>query len=144
MPQIRKSVLVLHAAERMFDLVDRVEDYPRFLPWCGYGEVHQRDDEWTVATIGIDYLGVKSSFTTANRKVGGEITMTLKDGPFRNLKGAWRFVPLDTDACKVEFELDYEFSSRTLEGLVGPVFERITKTFVDAFVREADRTGRRA
>lgn len=139
MPQVRKSVLVTHSATMMFDLVDRVEDYPRFLPWCGDTEVHVRDEDWTVASIGIDYLGLKSGFTTENRKQPGLITMELKDGPFRSLTGAWRFTALMEDACKVEFELDYEFSSKTLETLIGPVFNKIAGTFVDAFVKEAER-----
>ncbi|MBV8465049.1 MAG: type II toxin-antitoxin system RatA family toxin [Burkholderiales bacterium] len=123
----------------MFELVDRVEDYPRFLPWCGDTEVHLRDADWTIASVGIDYLGLKSGFTTENRKQDGVITMELKDGPFRNLNGAWRFTALADDACKVEFELDYEFSSKALEAVIGPVFSKIASTFVDAFVREADR-----
>ncbi|QDQ25035.1 type II toxin-antitoxin system RatA family toxin [Chitinimonas arctica] len=139
MPQVRKSVLVPYPAALMFELVDRVEDYPRFLPWCGETRIHLRDHDWTIATIGIDYLGLKSSFTTENRKQPGLITLELKDGPFRNLTGAWRFTVLAEDACKVEFELDYEFSSRALEGLVGPVFGKIAGTFVDAFVKEAER-----
>lgn len=139
MHQVRKSVLVPHPAALMFDLVDKVEDYPSFLPWCGDTKLHLRDAEWTVATIGIDYLGLRSAFTTENRKDGMVISMELKDGPFRSLSGAWRFHALLEDACKVEFELDYEFSSGTLEKLVGPVFSKIAGTFVDAFVKEADR-----
>ena len=139
MPQVRKSVLVTHPASLMFELVDRVEDYPRFLPWCGDTEVHLRDADWTIASVGIDYLGLKSGFTTENRKQDGLIIMELKDGPFRNLNGAWRFTALADDACKVEFELDYEFSSKALEAVIGPVFSKIASTFVDAFVREADR-----
>ncbi|WP_460536700.1 type II toxin-antitoxin system RatA family toxin [Chitinimonas naiadis] len=139
MPQVRKSVLVPYPAASMFTLIDGVEDYPRFLPWCGDTEIHLRDEDWTIATVGIDYLGLKSSFTTENRKQPDLITMELKDGPFKSLTGAWRFVVLAEDACKVEFELDYEFASRTLEGLVGPVFSKIAGTFVDAFVKEAGR-----
>lgn len=139
MPQVRKSVLVSQPAALMFDLVDRVEDYPRFLPWCGGSEIHLRDDDWTVASIAIDYLGLKSSFTTENRKQPGLISMELKDGPFRSLTGAWRFTVLLEDACKVEFELEYEFSSKTLETVIGPVFNKIAGTFVDAFVKEAER-----
>jgi ribosome-associated toxin RatA of RatAB toxin-antitoxin module len=139
MPQVHKSVLVTHPASLMFDLVDRVEDYPRFLPWCGDTEVHLRDHEWTIASIGIDYLGLKSGFTTENRKQAGVISMELKDGPFRSLTGAWRFTPLGDDACKVEFELDYEFASKAFETVIGPVFGKIAGTFIDAFVKEAER-----
>jgi len=139
MPQVRKSVLVCYSATNMFQLVDTVEDYPRFLPWCGEAQVHQRDPEWTVASIGIDYLGLRSGFTTENRKADGVIMMKLKDGPFQSLAGAWRFTALAEDACKVEFELDYEFASKTLETMIGPVFNKIAGTFIDAFVKEAER-----
>lgn len=139
MPQIRKSVLVLHTAQQMFDLVDAIENYPRFLPWCGKSEVLSRNAGVTVATLRIDYLGIKSAFTTQNHNTPGAIAMTLKEGPFEQLSGGWRFIALSDEACKVEFELDYTFSSRTLEKVIGPVFSVITGTLVDAFIREADR-----
>ncbi|MDK2125616.1 type II toxin-antitoxin system RatA family toxin [Parachitinimonas caeni] len=139
MPQIKKLVLVEFSAAQMFELVDRVEDYPGFLPWCGFSEVHSRDDLWTVATLGIDYLGLRQQFTTENRKSDNQISLELKDGPFRNLTGAWRFVPLAENACKVVFELEYEFANRTLENLVGPVFNKIANSFVDAFVKQAEK-----
>lgn len=139
MPQITKSVLVMHRAEQMFSLVEAVEQYPQFLPWCRSSTVHQRDAACTVATLGIDYHGLKSSFTTCNQKSPNAIAMALKDGPFEKLNGGWRFTPLGEDACKVEFELDYTFASRTLEKVVGPVFNRIAATFVDAFIRQADK-----
>lgn len=139
MMQIRKSVLVLHTARQMFDLVDAVERYPDFLPWCSGSKVHVRDAEWTVATLGIEYLGLSTSFTTENRKSENAIALELKDGPFHELSGAWRFKALNEEACKVEFELDYTFSSRALETVVGPVFNVIASTFVDAFTKQADR-----
>ncbi len=65
--------------------------------------------------------------------------MTLHEGPFRSLEGHWQFVPLSEQACKVSFHLEYHFSSRLLEALVGPVFGQITGSFVDAFVRRAEQ-----
>lgn len=136
---LRKSVLVSHSAQEMFDLVDRVEDYPRFLPWCGGVEVHERSPELLDVTIKIEFLKVSTFFRTRDIKSENEIVMHFVDGPFKALKGVWRFTPLMADACKIEFELDYEFSSRTLDVIIGPVFGKITSTFVDAFVKEADR-----
>lgn len=122
----------------MFDLVDRCEDYPQFLPWCGGVEVLERNEAVTKATIRIAYKGVRSHFTTENQKTHGEImVIRLVDGPFRRLEGFWRFVPLAEKACKVEFRLQYEFSSRVLEKVVGPVFNHIAGTFIDAFVQRA-------
>ncbi len=139
MARVEKSVLVAHPPERMFELVDRVEDYPKFLPWCGGTELKTRDDTLTVATIHIAYMGIRQSFTTRNTKiVPREMRIKLQDGPFSELEGDWVFLPLGDDACKIEFRLQYAFSSHILEKLLAPVFAHITNTFVDAFVRRAD------
>jgi ribosome-associated toxin RatA of RatAB toxin-antitoxin module len=140
MAQVNKSVLVGHSADAMFALVDQVEDYPLFLPWCGGTEVKWRDDLTTVATIHIDYMGVKQSFTTENSKMTPiEMRLILKEGPFTHMQGHWHFVSLGEAACKIDFALNYTFSSRILETLLSPVFSHISNTFVDAFVTRADK-----
>lgn len=139
MARVQKSVLVAHTPERMFDLVDRVEDYPDFLPWCGGTELKSRDETCTVATIHIAYMGIHQSFTTENAKTRPrEMRITLQHGPFSELEGDWLFFPLGEEACKIEFRLQYAFSSRVLDSLLAPVFSHITNTLVDAFVRRAD------
>lgn len=139
MARVEKSVLVAHPPERMFELVDRVEDYPLFLPWCGGTELKWRDALSTVATIHIAYLGIRQSFTTENSKQAPRLMrITLQEGPFSELEGDWIFTPLGDAACKIEFRLNYTFSNRVLESLLAPVFSHITNTFVDAFVRRAD------
>ena len=139
MAQVEKTVLVGHSAERMFNLVDQVEDYPRFLPWCGGVELHRRDDQVTEATLHIDYHGIKQQFTTENHKTfPTAMEINLKNGPFKHLEGFWRFTPLAEDACKVQFRLQYEFSSTILEKLIAPVFNHIANTFVEAFVQQAE------
>lgn len=139
MARVEKSVLVAHPPERMFELVDRVEDYPKFLPWCGGTELKTRDEMLTVATIHIAYMGIRQSFTTRNTKVvPREMRIKLQDGPFSELEGDWVFQPLGDEACKIEFRLQYAFSSHILEKLLAPLFGHITNTFVDAFVRRAD------
>jgi ribosome-associated toxin RatA of RatAB toxin-antitoxin module len=141
MAQVNKSVLVEHPASAMFTLVDQVEDYPHFLPWCGGTEVKWRDEQTTIATIHIDYMGVKQSFTTENSKSHPtEMNLSLQDGPFIHLHGHWRFLALGETACKIEFALSYTFSSKLLETLLTPVFTHISNTFVDAFVTRADKT----
>jgi ribosome-associated toxin RatA of RatAB toxin-antitoxin module len=139
MQRVLKSVLVPYGAERMFDLVDRVDDYPAFLPWCGGTEVLSRRADGKTARIDIDFHGVKAHFTTNNvNRPPESILITLHDGPFRQLHGEWRFQALAPDACKVEFELSYEFATHLLEAVVGPVFSHIANTFIDAFVRRAE------
>jgi ribosome-associated toxin RatA of RatAB toxin-antitoxin module len=139
MQRVRKSVLVPFGADEMFALVDDVEHYPRFLPWCGGAHVLESHPGGKTARIDIDYHGVRAHFTTDNANCAGEsIVVTLRDGPFRHLHGEWRFVALAPDACKVEFELAYEFATPLLERVVGPVFSHIADTFIDAFVRRAE------
>lgn len=139
MPEVRKSVLVEFSPEQMFALVDAVERYPEFLPWCGGSSVSYRDEHTTRATIQINYRGIKQSFTTENAKEPAHaMWVKLVQGPFKTLDGDWRFIPLGDRGCKIEFRLHYEFSSRILEKLVGPVFNYIANTLVDAFVRRAE------
>jgi ribosome-associated toxin RatA of RatAB toxin-antitoxin module len=140
MPEVIKTVIVPHTPARMFALVDDVERYPEFLPWCTAGEVSLRDDNVTRATLRIGYRGVRQSFSTENTKEAPHaMTMRLLEGPFRALDGQWRFVDLGGKGCKIEFRLTYEFSSRALAALVGPVFSHIANTLVEAFVKRADR-----
>ncbi|HXF65531.1 MAG TPA: type II toxin-antitoxin system RatA family toxin [Burkholderiales bacterium] len=140
MSDVNRSVLVGHTPEQMFALVDAVEEYPRFLPWCGGARVLHRDERKTRAEILINYHGIRHSFTTENEKTAPrEMLIRLVEGPFRRLDGTWRFNALGDHACKIELRLHYEFSSRLLEKLVGPVFNHIANTLVEAFVRRAEQ-----
>lgn len=139
MNKVEKSVLVLHSAEQMFALVDAVEDYPKFLPWCGGVDLQERTDTSTVATLHINYHGLKQHFTTQNAKIyPASMDINLKDGPFKHLEGSWRFIPLKSNACKIEFRLNYVFANSFLEKIISPVFNHIATTFVDGFVSRAD------
>ena len=138
MALVEKSVLIEYSAAQMYALVENVAAYPEFLPWCGGTEILKRESDVTRAAITIDFRGIKQRFSTENRANPPQlIEMTLVDGPFRQLDGSWRFKALGDDACKIEFRLHYEFSSKLLEKLVGPVFHFIASTFVDAFVKRA-------
>ena len=140
MAEVVKSVLVPYSAAEMFELVDRVEDYPKFLPWCGGTELHRRDERITEATIRINYLAVSQGFTTENTKRHPEeMLIRLKRGPFRKMEGYWHFKPLKDVACKIEFMLHYEFSSHLLEKVLGPVFSMVTNSLVDAFVHRVEK-----
>jgi ribosome-associated toxin RatA of RatAB toxin-antitoxin module len=139
MAVVHKSVLLAYSAEQMFALVDNIEDYPKFLPWCGGAEVRKREGATVLAALKINYHGIKQAFTTENTNTPPtEISMALVEGPFKHLNGTWRFKPLRADACKVEFDLHYEFSSRVLEQIIGPVFSMIANSFVDSFCKRAE------
>ncbi len=140
MAMVEKSVLIERSAQQMFDLVDDVEGYPGFLPWCSRTRVEFRDEKKTVATLHVNYRSVKTHFTTENEKeIPLSMSIKLVDGPFRRLEGIWYFKPLTDNACKIEFRLSYEFSSKVFEKVIGPVFSQIANTFVDAFVLRANQ-----
>lgn len=139
MPTVRKSVIVPHRPARMFALVDEVERYPDFLPWCAGTQVLERTDAVTHARIDVDFHGLKTSFTTCNRKEPPEwMRLGLDAGPFERFDGHWRFVPLGEEGCRVEFELDYGFDNRVLDAMLAPVFGQIMETLVDRFVVRAE------
>ena len=121
----------------MYALVEDIESYPCFLPWCRSARV-ERGPEGTRATLTAGMAGVKQAFTTRNDNRPGEsIAMHLVEGPFRTFAASWRFEPLSARGCRVEFRLEYEFASRALGRLLQPLFDRIADTMVDAFSRRA-------
>lgn len=139
MAVVHKTVFLGYSAEQMFDLVATVEDYPKFLPWCGGVKVLENSGDKLVACLGINFHGVKQSFTTANINTRPtQMTMKLVDGPFKVMDGIWTFKALRADACKVEFDLHYEFSNIILEQLIGPVFGMIANSMVDSFCKRAE------
>lgn len=144
MKQVRKSVLLWYSPAEMYGLVADVEAYPEFLPWCDKAEVVQRHPDGITARLHLHYMGVQHDFTTRNVQVAGEsLDMQLVDGPFSLLEGQWVFHPIprpghDVPACRVAFDLRYAFSSKALEMVVSPVFDKVANTFVDSFVRRAE------
>lgn len=139
MPLVQKSALVPFTTAQMFALVDDVERYPEFLPWCGSTRVLARDAVTTTAMIEINYRGIRQAFTTANTKYGTEIMqIALTEGPFKQLEGAWHFTELGDSGCKVALRMDYSFASGVLETAIGPVFGLIVGTMIESFVARAD------
>jgi len=137
MKRIARSAIVEHSAEEMFALVDDIESYPRFLPWCTAAVVEERTPNGVRATLTVGMKGVRQSFTTQNEVRPGEaIEMRLVRGPFRRFSAAWRFKPLSAEACTVQFSLEYEIAG-PFARLLEPLFDRIADTMVDAFTRRA-------
>lgn len=138
MPQVNKSALVPYSAEQMFKLVENVDAYKEFLPWCGDSKKVSEEGNTIVGTVTISKGSLHKAFTTRNTLVANEkIEIQLVDGPFKELTGFWRFTKLKDNACKVSLELDYEFSSRLLAMVVGPIFTQVANAMVDSFVKRA-------
>ena len=143
MKSVHKSVLIWYSAQEMFDLVVDVARYPEFLPWCSHARVLTEDAHGMTAEVGIGFKGVKQSFTTRNEHLPGrEVRLHLVNGPFSKLEGTWTFTPVGGEgqrACRIDLKLDYGFSNALLATLVGPVFDKIASTMVDAFVQRAEQ-----
>jgi ribosome-associated toxin RatA of RatAB toxin-antitoxin module len=145
MKHVKKSVLLWYSPAEMYRLVTDVATYPDFLPWCERGEVLTQHEDGMTARIHLAYAGVRHAFTTRNVHVADRaVQVTLVDGPFSLLEGAWQFIPLgrpgvEAEACRIEFDLRYAFSSRPLEVVLSPVFDRVANTFVDSFVTRAEQ-----
>ncbi len=139
MTRVEKSVLVAHSAREMWELVDNIPAYPQFLPWCSGAEVHQGEGADTIATLHINFHGLRLQFTSCNTSVAAQsLVMNLVEGPFQDLRGEFQFTALQPDACKIVFSLEWTFSNRVLEKVVGPVFHTIANSMVEAFVARAE------
>ncbi len=141
MKTVHKSVLIWYSAAEMFALVSDVASYPQFLPWCDLASVIAQDAHGMTAKVGLSMAGIKQSFTTRNiHEKDRKIDLELVDGPFSKLDGHWEFTPVGNAgerACKIDFRLRYDFDNAALAALVGPVFDKIAGSLVDAFVKRA-------
>ena len=143
MKTVHKSVLIWYSPEEMYGLVTDVAHYPQFLPWCDQARVLEQSDTGMLAEISISFGGVRQTFITSNTHVPGQrVELKLVKGPFSNLDGEWTFLPVGDGsqrACRVDLTLNYGFESITLGKLVGPVFDKIASSLVEAFVKRAQQ-----
>jgi len=139
MRKVKKSAIVPYSAREMFVLVDDVESYPQFLPWCNQAEVHNRTEESVDATLELQKGALSNKFTTRNSRNEFEsIGLALIGGPFRHLEGGWQFKELGDNGCKVSLELEFEFESTLVDMMFGSFFEDICNSLVDAFTKRAE------
>lgn len=145
MPRVHKAVVLPYSQQQMYELVDKVEDYPNFLPWCAGVVVHQRTPTSLDTTIKMAFKGFRHAFRTENANTPhSAMTMQFRDGPFKFLTGTWHFEPIalasahhDGMGVRVAFDLQYEFSSKLLALAIGPAFGMVAQTFMDGFVKQA-------
>lgn len=138
MRNVSHSALVLHSASQMFALVDDIEAYPRFLPWCTGTTVHSRNNDIVEASIEMHRGLIRTSFSTRNTLRPHEaIDIALLAGPFRHLAGGWRFEQLGELGSKVSLDLEFEFEHRLTSIVFEQYFENICNSLVDAFIARA-------
>jgi len=140
MPSVNRSAFVRHTPEQMFELVSDFERYPEFLPGCRRASVLEQGEGYLIGRMTLAKGGVEQSVTTRNNLERPErIDLSLVDGPFKRLSGRWHFREMGEDACKIELEMDFEFSNRLLGMAFGRLFQQVAGQLVDAFTRRADQ-----
>ena len=143
MKTVNKSVLIWYSPQEMFDLVADVPRYSEFLPWCDHAQVLEQHADGVTAEVGISLAGIKKSFVTRNtNEPGKRLQMQLVKGPFSHLQGDWQFHPVGDGsqrACRVELNLSYGFDSLALAAVVGPIFDKIAASMMDAFIQRAEK-----
>ncbi|SFC30974.1 Ribosome association toxin PasT (RatA) of the RatAB toxin-antitoxin module [Marinospirillum celere] len=139
MSRISRSALVMHSAKEMFELVNDCESYPKFLPGCSDARLIERNDDFLIGELELSKAGMRYRFTTRNDLYEPErIDLQLVEGPFKKLRGQWLFTPLNEQACKVSFELEFEIAGKMVSAALSPLFSQMAASQVDAFVKRAD------
>ncbi len=128
-----------YTAKQMYDLINNIEAYPEFLPWCKNSIVHSRDEQKLVATIALSKGPLNYNITTVNTMhPNSEINMSYAAGPFKSCAGSWKFLSQNnTQQCQILFNFAYEFNNKLARLAIEPIFYPITNTLVDAFHQRA-------
>ena len=140
MTTITRHSLVMYTPEQMYDLVTDIEAYPSFLPWCRASKIISQSEKEISASLDLAKGGIHHVFSTQNKLSPGKaIDIQLIDGPFQHLEGHWQFAMIgDNQGCRVQLDMDFEFSNRLISLALGPVFTQISGSLVDAFCKQAD------
>lgn len=138
MAQIRRNALMPYSTAQMYALVDDIRAYPEFLPWCTATEILAEAEEEIRAAMELSKGRIRKRFSTINRRWPGQrIEMRLLEGPFKHLRGLWRFEALNESACKVSIDMEFEFSNKLVAVAFGPIFQQVVGSLVDAFMQRA-------
>jgi ribosome-associated toxin RatA of RatAB toxin-antitoxin module len=141
MREVKRSALIAESPARMYQLINDIDRYPEFVPWCTAARIESRKDAEVVATLNIKRGPLKAEFTTRNLlEPDKRVLMQFVSGPFRVLEGLWTLTPLGELGCRVELEMRFEFANRVAGALFESLFEDTAASLVDAFVRRARET----
>jgi ribosome-associated toxin RatA of RatAB toxin-antitoxin module len=137
--KIHKTAIVPYSAEQMYVLVNAVETYSQFLPWCKSAHLLSENEGQVTACIVMSIAGLEKSFTTNNLlQPNYAIEMRLLEGPFSQLHGFWKFQALGHEGCKISLDMQFEIANKLLRMSLGPIFSKIVSSLVDAFVKRAN------
>jgi ribosome-associated toxin RatA of RatAB toxin-antitoxin module len=138
MKKIYKQEDINVDVQTIFDLINNVENYPSFLPWCTKTEVTKESENINIGKIFISKSFIKWDFSTKNLiDINKSITLSLIDGPFDKLNGKWSFKPLDKNNTLVTLEIDYKFKNSLIEISIEPIFASIMNSILKSFIDQA-------
>ena len=139
MARINKKTNVKFSANQMYSLVNDIETYPDFLPWCTDANIISSDEATLTASISISIGRIKKIFTTLNTmREGISINMILIQGPFKELNGQWIFQDNSEGGSTVSLEMQFEFKNKLLKYTFGTAFKKIIDSLVDVFIERAN------
>lgn len=140
MPSIKRMAIVPYSQEQMYALVDQVDAYSEFVPWCVQSTELSRSVDEVHGKLTFASSGIEKSFSTLNRlQPHRMIELQLVDGPFKQLEGFWKFESVSEGGSRVVLDLEFEFSNRILAMMFGPIFEQVASTLVSAFTKRASQ-----
>ena len=138
MRQIKHSAIIAQPPGRVFQIINDVESYPSFLPWCTHAQVVARSEREIVATIGVRKGPLHGEFTTRNElEPEQRIVMHLVSGPFRTLEGEWELSPIGANGCRAQLTMRFAFRNSLSSLLFEQKFAETMTSLVDAFVARA-------
>jgi ribosome-associated toxin RatA of RatAB toxin-antitoxin module len=138
MREVKRSALVNRPPAELFALINDIDSYPQFLPWCTHARVESRSAAQIIATIGVRQGALQAEFTTRNTlEPERSIRMQLLSGPFRTLEGEWRLTPIEASGCRVDLAMRFAFRNPITALVFEPKFAATIGTLVDAFVARA-------
>ena len=138
MKSIHKEEDINIDIETIFNLINDIESYPNYLPWCTKSEVREESANTMIGKIFISKSFINWNFSTKNTiKKNESISLELVDGPFQNLTGKWLFSSIDQFNTRVSLDIDYKFKSSIIELSIEPIFSSIMNSILKSFVQEA-------
>ena len=140
MTEISKTTVVPYTSEEMYVLVNDIESYPNFLPWCTAAKILSRHEEILTASLSLALGKIRQSFTTENTmQDGSRIDMRLVEGPFKHLSGYWSFIQEDDQSCHIQLHMNFEFKNKIMKHTLGKAFYKVMDTLVESFVQRAQQ-----
>jgi ribosome-associated toxin RatA of RatAB toxin-antitoxin module len=140
MTEISKTTVVPYTSDEMYVLVNDIESYPIFLPWCTEAKILSQQEDNLTAKLSLALGKIKQSFTTENTMHdGSRIDMILIEGPFKHLTGYWRFIQEDDQSCHVHLHMHFEFKNKIIKHTLGKAFYKVMDSLVESFVQRAQQ-----